>query len=160
MDSGSFTWRDFDGEKGHMTINIDEITALNLDDTNTALTALRSAMNDLTLAPVEKASLSDVGWDTTVVVTDPYAQREHKWRIIVRDTEGNEYRGNDIPLAKLAILTSNNKYIIKDGTVQSNLSAPNQTLVTTFKDAYEAIAKGNTGLSLTIWHMYQAGSNT
>lgn len=158
QDTNRFSWSDYDDENAHMTINTVEVTAANLDAQQTLITALRSAMNALTLTPVEQSVLSDIGWDTTVVTTDPYAQREIKWTIIVRDTAGNEYKGNEVPCAKLAILESNDKYIIKAGNVTIT-DATNAPLVEAFKDAYEAVAVSNTGLALTIWAMYQSGRN-
>lgn len=158
QDTNTFSWVDYDSEPSHMVVNTVEITAANLDAQQTLATALRSAMNAITLAPVRKSVMSDTGWDTTVVVTNPFAQREIKWTIIVRDTNGNQYKGSEIPLADLAILENNDKYLIKAGNVVIT-DATNAPLVEAFKDAYEAFAVSNNGLALTVWDMYQSGRN-
>lgn len=156
QDLTHFSWKDFDNESARMTINTVEITAANLDAQATLITTLRTSMNNLTLAAVEQAVITDNVWDNVVVVTDPFAQREIKWTIIVRDTAGNQYKANEIPLADLSLLENASKYIIKGGSVA--VSDPDG-FVAAFKAAYEAVAVSNTGLALTIWDMYQSGRN-
>lgn len=156
QDFGSFTWYDYDGEKSTMQVNTVEITELTLAAQVTALGALRAAMNDITLAVVSKSSVQDNLWDTKVVPTDQFAQRETKWVIIAQDSAGNLFKANEIPTADLSLLEAGSKYIIKNGVV--SVSDPDG-FVADFKAAYEAVAVTQTGLSMTIMDMYQAGRN-
>lgn len=156
QDQTHFSWHDYDGEPARTTFNTVEITAANLDAQATLLTTLRTALNALLLASVEQAVITDNIWDNVVPVTDPFAQREIKWVVIVQDTAGNKYKSNEFPMADLSLLENNSKYLIKSGNVVVTASA---AAVTAFKDAFEAVAVSNTGLALTIWDMYQVGRN-
>jgi len=156
QDFASYSWKDYDGEPATMSINVVEITAANLDAQQTLLTTLRTALNDITIGVVGKQITSDVGWDTTVLTTNPFGQRETKWVIIVEDINGNRFKSNEVPTADLSLLEDNDKYIIKNGAV--SVSDPDG-FVADFKAAYEAVAVSNTGLALTIIDMYQVGRN-
>lgn len=156
-DFGTFSWHDYDGEPSHMSVNTVEITAANLDAQQTLLTSLRTAMNDITIAVVDRQAVTDIGWNTAAPTTDPFGQRETKWVIIVDDGNGNVYKGNEIPTADLALLENGSKYIIKNYAV--SVSDPDG-FVADFKTAYEAVAKTNAGGALVIKEMYQAGRNT
>lgn len=156
QDYNTFSWSDYDGEPANMTINTVEITAANLDAQQTLLTTLRTAMNEITIGVVNKSVVSDIGWDTNTLTTNPFGQREIKWVIIAEDVNGNKFKANEIPMADLALLTGNQKYIIKGGAV--SVTDPDG-YVADFKAAYEAVAVSNTGLALTIIDMYQVGRN-
>lgn len=157
QDQTTYSWHDYDGEPTSMTVNTVEITAANLDAQSTLATALRSALNGITVGVVEQAVIRDNIWDTVAPTTDPWGQRETKWVIISQDTAGNKFRSNDVPIADLTLLEGGNKYIIKNGIVAVTAGA---AAVTAFKDAYEAFAVSNAGLSLTIIDMYQVGRNS
>jgi len=156
QDFGAFTWYDYDNEKSTMQVNTVEITELTLAAQSTALGTLRTAMNDITLAVVSKASLTDNLHDTKVVPSNQFAQRETKWVIVCQDSAGNLFKANEIPTADLALLEGGSKYIIKGGAV--SVTDPDG-FVAAFKTAYEAVAKSQAGLSMTIVDMYQAGRN-
>lgn len=156
QDQTIFSWHDYDGEPSRTTFNTVEITAANLDAQATAANALRSAINALTLVSVEQAVITDNVWDNIVPVTNPFAQREIKWVVIVRDTAGNTYRSNEFPMANLDLLENNSKYLVKSGNV---VVAGAATEVQAFIDAFEAFAVSNTGLALQVWDVYQAGRN-
>jgi len=156
QDQTVFSWHDYDGEPSRTTFNTVEITAANLDAQASAATALRTAINGLTLVSVEQAVITDNVWDNIVPVTDPFAQREIKWIVIVRDTAGNTYRANEFPCANLALLENNSEYIVKAGNVVVATAA---AAVQAFIDAYEAFAVSNAGLALQVWDVYQAGRN-
>jgi len=156
QDYNTYSWSDYDGEPGSMTVNTVEITAANVDAQQSLLTTLRTAMNDITIGVVNKSVLSDIGWDTSAPTTNPFGQREIKWVIIVEDTAGNKYKANEIPTADLSLLTGNQKYIIKNGVV--SVTDPDG-FVADFKTAYEAVAVSNAGLTVTIIDMYQVGRN-
>lgn len=157
QDYNSYSWSDYDSEPANMSVNTVEITAANLDAQQGLLTTLRTALNDITIGVVSKSVLSDIGWDTQTPTTNPFGQREIKWVIIVEDINGNKYKANEVPTADLALLTGNQKYIIKNGAV--SVTDPDG-FVADFKAAYEAVAVSNTGLAQTIVDMYQVGRNT
>ena len=157
QDQTNYSWHDYDGEPARITVNTVEITAANLDAQSTLATALRTALNGITIGVVEQMVITDTVWDTVAPTTDPFGQREIKWTIIVQDTAGNKYKGNEIPTANLALLENGDKYIIKNGSVSV---VAGSAAVTAFKTAYEAFALSNAGLALTIIDMYQSGRNT
>lgn len=157
QDFGSFTWYDYDDEKSTMQINTVEITELTLAAQVTALGALRTALDNITLAPVSKLGVTDNLYDSKVLPTDPFAQRETKWVIIAQDSAGNLFRANEVPTADLGLLEGGNKYIVKGGTV--SVTDPDG-YVADFVTAFEAVAKSSAGLALTIMDMYQAGRNS
>jgi len=156
QDQTRYSWHDYDGEPSSMQVNTVEITAANLDAQATLATALRTALNAITIGVVEQAVISDNIWDTVAPTTDPFGQREIKWTIIAQDTAGNKFKSNEVPTANLVLLENGDKYIIKNGNVSVVAGA---AAVTAFKDAYEAFAVSNAGLSLTIIDMYQSGRN-
>lgn len=156
QDYNTYSWTDYDGEAASMTINTVEITGANLDAQQTLLTTLRTAMNDITIGVVSKSAVADIGWDTFTQTTNPFGQREIKWVIIAEDINGNRFKANEVPMADLALLENNSKYIIKNGVVAT--SDPSG-FIADFKNAYEAVAVSNTGLALTIVDMYQVGRN-
>jgi len=157
QDYNTFSYQDYDGEPSNVTINLVELTAANLDAQQTLITNLRLGINGIILGGTNKSVASDIGWDTFVGTTDPFAQREIKWVVVVEDTAGNRYKSNEIPMANLALLEGGSKYIIKNGVVSVVTGA---AAVTAFKDAYQAVAVSNAGLALVIVDMYQAGRNT
>lgn len=156
QDQTYFSWHDYDGEPARTVFNTVEITDANLAAQATLATTLRTTLNALLRSPVEQAVITDNVWDNVVPVTDPYAQREIKWVVIVQDISGNKYKANEFPCADLELLENNSKYLIKSGNVVVTSSAAD---VTAFKDAYEAFAVSNSGEALTIWDMYQVGRN-
>jgi len=155
-DFGSYTWYDYDGEKSSMQVNIAEVTELTLAAQAIALGTLRTAMNDITLAVVSKASVTDNIHDIKVVPTNQFAQRETKWVIIAQDASGNVFKANEIPTANLALLEGGSKYIVKNGVVA--VTDPDG-FVADFVAAYEAVALSQSGEALTIMDMYQVGRN-
>lgn len=157
QDFGSFTWYDYDGEKSSTQVNVAEVTELTLAATATALGTLRTAMNDITLAVVSKSQVTDTLFDTKVVPTNQFAQRETKWVIIVQDASGNIFKANEIPTADLSLLEAGSKYIVKNGVV--SVSDPDG-FVADFVTAYEAVALSQSGEALTIIDMYQVGRNS
>lgn len=157
QDQTNYSWHDYDGEPARTTVNTVEITAANLDAQATLATALRSAMNALLLSPVEQMVITDTVWDTIIPVTDPFAQREIKWVIIAQDLAGNKFKSNELPMANLALLENNSKYLIKSGNIVVVGAAAE---VGAFKDAFEAFAVSNAGSALEIIDMYQVGRNS
>jgi len=155
-DYASFSWYDYDSEKSGTSINLAETTELTLAAQNIAIEALRTAMNGLTIAPVSKSSQTDIIFDTPVVPTDPFAQREIKWVVIAQDSAGNKFKANEIPTANLDLLEGGSKYIVKSGVVTVVAAA---AAVAAFVTAYEALALSQSGLALTVVDIYQVGRN-
>lgn len=156
QDQTYFTWHDYDGEPARTTFNTVEIDELNLVAQTAAANALRTAINALVLAPVESAMITDRIWDAVTAITNPFAQREIKWVVIVQDAEGNKFKANEFPTANLDLLENNSKYLVKSGNIVVTAAAAD---VQAFITAYEAFAVGNTGLALTVWDVYQVGRN-
>jgi len=157
QDQTRFSWHDYDNEPASISVNTVEITAANLDAQATLATALRTALNGILIAQVEKAIISDAVWDTLSPTLDPFGQRETKWTVIVQDTAGNKYKGTELPTADLSLLEGGDKYIVKNTFVTVVAGA---AAVQAFIDAYEAFAKSNTGLDLTVVDVYQSGRNS
>lgn len=156
MSQANFGYRDYDGERGSTSINTVEITSANFDAQQTLVDDLRVAMNALTLEPSDRVVITDDVWNTLVFSTDPLAQREIKWAVIVSDGT-TRYKANEIPIADLSILENNSKYIVKNGAVSVVGSA---TEVQAFITAYEAVARTRTGVALQVVDVYQVGRNT
>ena len=157
QDYAILSFHDYDGEPTRMNVNTIEIDATNLAAQETLLSNLRIATNNISLGTVEQAAITDITWDTVTVTTNPFAQREIKWVVIVQDTNGDKYKSNEVPMADLDLLENNSKYIIKNGSVA--VSDPNG-YVAAWKTAYEAFAVSPTGAALTVLDMYQVGRNT
>ena len=155
-DFASFSWYDYDSEKSGTSINLAETTELTLAAQNSAITTLRNAMDDLTIAPVSKASQTDIIFDTPVVPTDPFAQREIKWVVIAQDASGNKFKANEIPTANLDLLENGSKYLVKSGVTTVVTAA---AAVNAFVSAYEALALSQSGQALTVVDIYQVGRN-
>ena len=156
QDQTYFTWHDYDGEPARTTFNTVEIDETNLVAQAAAANALRTAINALTLAPVESAMITDRIWDAVTTINNPFAQREIKWVVIVQDAEGNKFKANEFPMADLDLLENNSKYLVKSGNVVVTAAS---AAVQAFITAYEAFAVGNTGLALSVWDVYQVGRN-
>lgn len=156
MSEATFAWKDYDGEPSSTSINTDDITSANFDAQSTLVGDLRVALNGLTLEPVQKSVLKDDLWNTLVLPTDPLAQREIKWFVIVSDNI-SKYKAMEIPVANLALLENNSKYIVRNGspTIVTGLAA-----VQAFITAFEAVALSKAGDALQVVDIYQAGRNT
>jgi len=155
-DYASFSWKDYDSEKSSTSVNVAETTELTLAAQNIAIEALRTAMNGLTIAPVSKSSQTDIIFDTETIPTDPFAQREIKWVVIVQDASGNKFKANELPTANLDLLEGGSKYLVKGGVVTVTTAA---AAVNAFVTAYEALALSQSGEALTIVDIYQVGRN-
>ena len=119
--------------------NVPQLTAANLDATETALAALATALQALTFGVVAEQNLST----KNVISTSPLAvtaNRSQKFILTTKDTDGREYRST-IPAASTA---SPN---VITGTNATDLTSTNWAA---FKTAYEAIATSPTALTLTL----------
>jgi len=156
VDQAFFAVHDYDGEPSSTSINVDEITG-DVAALTTAIGTLRTALNGIILGGIDKAGFTDIVWDTPVSVTDPYAQRETKWQLVVQEaTTGRKYAANLIPMAKLSLLENGSPYLVKSGVVVVTAGA---AAVNAFISAFEAIAKSQSGNALSVWDLYHVGAN-
>jgi len=158
VDKATLGSHDYDSEPSSFQINVADITAANHDGLVTALATLRTATNALTLGGIDKVQLAETLWNTPVPTTDPNAQREHKWQVVVVEaTSGRKYATIEIPMANYEdFLIGGSPYIVKAGTIVGNVTG---TSIADWVTAFEAVAKSPSGLALSVWDMYQAGRN-
>lgn len=103
------------GEKGTWGVPVPAINAGNIAATNTALAALRLAVEGLTLGEEVHATTTSFIFDATAEVTDPLAQRENKWLVRYHDPAGNKFQV-ELPCAKLALLDTGTEFLDLTGT--------------------------------------------
>jgi len=156
VDQAFFGVHDYDGEPSSTSINVAEITG-DVATLTAAIATLRLGINGIILGGIDKAGFTDITWDTPVSITDPYAQRESKWQLVVQEaTTGRKYAANLIPMAKLSLLENNSPYLVKQGVVAVVAGA---AAVQAFIDAFEAIALSQSGNALSVWDLYHVGAN-
>lgn len=158
VDKVNYATHDYDGEPTGFSINVADVTAANHDALVTAIATLRTAVVGLTLGGIESSMIAEKTFNTPIVITDPLAQRESKWQLVVVEaTTGRKYATTEIPMANLAdFLLGGSPYIIKGGVVVGDDTG---TEISDFVTAYEAIAKSPNGNALTVWDMYHVGAN-
>lgn len=156
-DTVVFSADDNGSENTSMTVHIADITAANHDATVTAIATLRNAMLPLMKGGWDKSAIREVTYDTPVPNTDPYAQREIKWAIIVQGISGDPYLGNEMPMANLDLLESGSEYIIKNGDIVVDDTGGD---IADFVTAYEALATNQAGGAIVIKDMYFVGRAT
>lgn len=87
------TLNDHSNEKTTATFTGATLSSANFDAQQTANTALRAAVQALTLGNTYRHALGNETQVTTLPATDPFAQREMKWLISYADTvTGKEYQ--------------------------------------------------------------------
>lgn len=155
-DYSTLTLKDYDGERSGTRFNTVEITAANIDAQVAAFGTLRVALEAIMYQGWYAGAIVDEVYSAAPVVTDQNSQREIKWVFNVEDIQGNIYKANEIPCAKLDILENASKYIYKNKTVAVTTAA---AAVQAVVDAYEAFAKDKFGNALVVVDIYQAGRN-
>jgi hypothetical protein len=156
VDTVFYGFHDYDGEPSSTSINVAEITG-DVAALTTAIANLRTAINGIILGGADKSGFTDITFDTPVPITDPFAQRETKWQVVVVEaTTGRKYAANLIPMANLALLENNSPYIVKAGSVVVVTGA---AAVNAFITAFEALALSQAGLALSVWDIYHVGAN-
>jgi len=159
VDKVTFATHDYDSEPSSFQINVADVTAANHDALVTAIGALRLATTALMQSGgVEKTMINEATYNTPVVATDPFAQREIKWQVVVVEaTTGRKFASIEIPMANLAdFLLGGSPYIVKGGVVVGDDTG---TEISDWITAYEAVAKSPSGNALTVWDVYQVGRN-
>jgi len=156
VDTAYFSAHDYDGEPTSMTINVPTITAANHDALATLVGTLRTASLALMKGGWDKSGFNEILFNTPVPNTDPYAQREIKFAIIVQPVTGDPYLGNELPMANLDLLVGGSPYIVKNGDVTGDDTGGN---ITDWVAAYEAAAVDKNGGALVVKDIYQVGRN-
>jgi len=158
VDKVNYSTHDYDGEQTGFSINVADVTAANHDALVTAIGTLRAATVAITLGGIESSMIAEKTFNTPVVITDPLAQRESKWQVVVVEaTTGRKYASTEIPMANLAsFLLGGSPYIVKGGVIVGDDTG---TEITDWIAAFEAIAKSPAGNALTVWDMYHVGAN-
>lgn len=158
VDLVKYGTHDYEGEPTGFSINVADVTAANHDALVTAIATLRTAVVGLTLGGIETSVISEKTFNTPVVVTDPNAQRERKWQLVVVEAvTGRKYASTELPMANLpSFLLGGSPYIVKGGVITGNVTT---TAIQDFITAFEAIAKSPAGNALTVWDIYDVGAN-
>jgi len=159
VDKVTFATHDYDGEPSSFQINVTDVTAANHDALVTAIGTLRAAATALMQSGgIEKTMINEVTFNTPIVATDPFAQREIKWQVVVVEaTTGRKFASLEMPMANLAdYLLGGSPYIVKGGVVVGDDTG---TQISDFITAFEAVAKSPSGNALSVWDMYQVGRN-
>lgn len=147
QNKATFTVQDFDGESSTMSLNIGPLTAANFTAKRDAVDDLKVAMDPLVAGEIRKTSLTEQFSESAAAVTDPAAQREAKWLVVLRDVTQFLDVGNtinnvgfgslfniEVPTALLSLLTGNSSIL--------DLAVP---AVAAFVTALEAVANSPTG---------------
>jgi len=109
------TMADYSGEKTTTTVTSAALTAGNIADQTTDFTALRSAIQALTLGTPQSHSINQITQVSNALPTNPNAQREMKWLVTYSSGTknfqieiGTADLGNDhlIPNSDMADLTN------------------------------------------------------
>lgn len=156
VDTAFFQSHDYDNELGSTAINVAEITG-DVAGLTTAIATLRTALNGILIAQIDKSGFTDITWNTPSPTTDPFGQREIKWQLIVNEAvTGNVYAANEFPSADLSLLENGSPYLVKNGVVVVTAGA---AAVNAFISAFEAIALSPAGNALSVKDLYQVGRN-
>lgn len=84
--------RDYSGEVTTLSVNDVTLTAANFDAQIAAWTALRDAIEDLTIGQIAHYSIAQYVPVSALNATNPFAQRESKWLVnYVGDVSGKKY---------------------------------------------------------------------
>jgi len=117
-------------EKSNWQVWIQDLTAANFVAQNGLISALFSAALDITGGAQAATNILAVSTRSSVVVTDPTAQRENKWLVRYHDTSGVKF-SVEIPTADLSLLTEGTEFLkLADGGV-----------IAAFVSAFEAVVR-------------------
>jgi hypothetical protein len=125
------TLTDYSGERTTVTVNSATLNGANFDTEQTAWTALRTAIQGLTLGNTYSHSLSQVLNVTTLPAPSPLAQRENKWLVTYADTVTGKRYQMEIGTAEL-----DNGHLVANSDM-ADLSSPDWEA---FETAFEAFA--------------------
>lgn len=101
MSRATMALRDYSNEITTTTVNGVALTSANFDAQVTAWTALRAAIQGLTLGVASQQSLSNFVPLSGATPSDPFAQREVKWLVNYHDTTTNKKYQTEIGTADL-----------------------------------------------------------
>lgn len=97
------SYRDYSNEISTFGVYIPELNAGNFASVGTAVQALGTATNNLSLGqPAKSALIAQINTISAAAPSDVNAQRERKWLVTYRDTVTNRLYSLEIPCADLA----------------------------------------------------------
>ncbi|SRR6266567_2205148 len=144
----SLTIRDYDKELSTFRVNSALLTAANIVAQEGFATALKSAVQGITLGIVQKDTLTAKETVySNLPPSDPVAQRESKWLVRSEDNSTHVISRNEIPTADLTNLTGNQEYI-------TDFSAG---VLAAFKSAWEAFVVSEDGNPVTLISLQAVG---
>lgn len=101
MSRATMSLRDYSNEMTTTTVNGVALTSANFDAQTTQWTALRAAIQGLTLGVTAQQSLSQFAQLSGATPSDPFAQREVKWLVNYHDAVTNKKYQTEIGTADL-----------------------------------------------------------
>lgn len=131
-----FTFQDYSREKSNITFYTDDVTNANLDTIDTLSSALKSAIDGVTLGNINKRVLNAIdAVEDPGPSTDPLSGREAKWRLILQDSVTGEQFFPEIPCADFSgtkLQTNSDQANLSDaawvslkGAIDGNYNSPN-----------------------------------
>jgi len=142
------SFRDYDGEPSSFRVNSALLTSGNIVAQTAAASALLTALAGITIGIIAKNQL--IAYNTTlssVLPTNPIAQRESKWLVLSQDNVTHKLFRNEIPTADLTLLTNHSEFIT-DFTPAA---------LAAFKTAWEAFVLSEDGNACTLISLQAVG---
>lgn len=126
-------------EKSTWAFWITTLTAANFTAQAGLVSALYSAALDITLGAQSGTTTQAVATSSSVVVTNPKAQRENKWLVRYHDSAGTKF-SLEVPTADLDLLDQGTEFLnLADGGV-----------IAAFVTAFEAVVKSPDDPTLSV----------
>jgi len=125
-------------EKSNWSVWISTLTAANFVAQTGLVSALYSAVLDITLGSQAASAIQAVATQSAVENTNPLAQRENKWLVRYHDTAGTKFTV-EIPTADLSLLDTGTEFLDLAGTEAA-----------AFVTAFEAVVKSPDDPTLTV----------
>ncbi len=142
----SISFNDHDNEVSTVSLRGVDLTAANFNAQVSALLAVRDAMNDVIIGTQYKHSIGNEVVGAKITPSDPFAQRETKWLVVMSDSLGNPL-SLEIPCADLAQIAAGDKLDINSGNGLA------------LKAAIEAFHRSNAGNPVTVLEVRHVGRN-
>lgn len=147
----SLTLLDYGAEKTTTRLRVEEITAINFATQLTAIAALGTAIDNLTLGTLHKSAvIQNDAVISNTLPTDVNAQRERKWLLRYRDNVTEQIYSSEIGTADLT-----------DNLVpNSDMALLTSTDWAAFKTAFEAVVLSPDGNPVTLYQAFHVGRKT
>lgn len=151
--SGSFTFLDASAEKGSVSFNYGEITAISIPGFLTEYGAFRSAVEAVSIGNlVADQWAGDKTKYTNTVPTDRSAQRERKWLVIYEDVTTLSLYRMEIPCADYDLTD-----VFEGETENVDLA---QTEIAAMVAAFETLCRSPEGNAVNVTAIRGVGRNT